>query len=349
MAEPLLEIRDLAVQFAGRRSPADWLVGRRPRVLRALDGVDLAVTAGTVIGLVGESGSGKTTLGRVLVGLEAPTHGEVRFAGEAIAIAGKPATPRPRAIQMVFQDPYSSLNPRMTIGTALAEAMQVHGLVTRQQSAAAVRELLDEVGLGAGFAERRPAALSGGQRQRVSLARALAVQPSLLVLDEPVSALDVSIQAQIIKLLGELRRRLGITMVFIAHELGVVRAISTHIAVMYLGRIMEAGPVERVFSRPGHPYTEGLLAAAPRPGVGRRHRKPMVTGEAPSPFAVPTGCRFHPRCPKAAALCRTQPPPLVQLGDGHVSACHFTPPQVASAASTADPGPTTASRRTIHV
>jgi oligopeptide/dipeptide ABC transporter ATP-binding protein len=331
MVEPLLEVRDLAVQFGGRRSLTDRLRGHTPQVLRALDGVDLSIPSGTVLGLVGESGSGKTTLGRVLVGLEAPTRGEVRFRGEPIAMAGKPATPRPRAIQMVFQDPYSSLNPRMTVGAALAEAMRVHDLVPPAQEEDAVDRLLAEVGLGSAIAGRRPAALSGGQRQRVSLARALAVQPSLLVLDEPVSALDVSIQAQIIKLLDGLRRQRGIAMVFIAHELGVVRAISTHIAVMYLGKIMEAGPIDQVFHQPGHPYTEGLLAAAPRLGTGRRHRVPVVTGEAPSPLELPTGCRFHPRCPRAAAICRREPPPMVRLGEDHVSACHFAEPKAAGA------------------
>ncbi|MEM7021913.1 MAG: ABC transporter ATP-binding protein [Pseudomonadota bacterium] len=345
MAEQFLEVRDLAVQFGDRRSLADRLSGHKPPLLRALDGVDLSVPAGTVLGLVGESGSGKTTLGRVLVGLQAPTRGEVRFRGEPIAVAGKPATPRPRAIQMVFQDPYSSLNPRMTIGAALGEAMRVHDLVSDDERVAAVDRLLAEVGLAPAMAARRPAALSGGQRQRVSLARALAVQPALLVLDEPVSALDVSIQAQIIKLLDGLRQRRGIAMVFIAHELGVVRAISTHIAVMYLGKIMEAGAIEQVFNQPGHPYTQGLLAAAPRLGAGRRHRVPVVTGEAPSPLELPTGCRFHPRCPKAAAICRRELPPTLNLGGGHVSACHFAEPRAAG-----DPARQAANeRREIHV
>ncbi|MEM7021803.1 MAG: ABC transporter ATP-binding protein [Pseudomonadota bacterium] len=348
MAEPLLEVLDLAVAFGGQPSLKSRLTGHSPPALRALDGVDLSVPAGTVLGLVGESGSGKTTLGRVLVGLEAPTRGEVRFRGEAIAMAGKPATPRPRAIQMVFQDPYSSLNPRMAIGAALSEAMRVHDLVPREQRETAVHQLLAEVGLAAAMADRRPAALSGGQRQRASLARALAVQPDLLVLDEPVSALDVSIQAQIIKLLDGLRRRRGIAMVFIAHELGVVRAISTHIAVLYLGKIMEAGPIDRVFQRPGHPYTKGLLAAAPRLGAGRRHRVPVVTGEAPSPLEVPSGCRFHPRCPKVAAICRRTPPPMVALGDSHISACHFAETIAASAAPEL-PKQANHARRDIHV
>jgi oligopeptide/dipeptide ABC transporter ATP-binding protein len=348
MPELLLEVCDVAVQFGGGHSLADRLTGRRPTVLRALDGVDLSLEKGAVLGLVGESGSGKTTLGRVLVGLQAPTSGGVRFAGKLIAQAGKPARPMPRAIQMVFQDPYSSLNPRMTVGAALGEAMRVHGLVSANASAEAVRHLLGEVGLGAAMADRRPAALSGGQRQRVSLARALAVQPSLLVLDEPVSALDVSIQAQIIKLLSDLRSRLGISMVFIAHELGVVRAISTHIAVMYLGKIMEAGPVDDVFGQPSHPYTEALLAAAPRLGAGRRKRVPLLTGEAPSPLNVPAGCRFHPRCPKAAAICRSTEPPVVRVGETHFSACHFAEPR-ASAATIAPTVPAHNPRRTIHV
>lgn len=330
MTEPLLEIRNLAVHFEGRRHLTDRLSGRQPHLLRALDGVDLQVPAGSVLGLVGESGSGKTTLGRVLVGLQVPTEGEVLFLGKPIARPDKAARPNPRAIQMVFQDPYSSLNPRMTIGAALAEPMLVHGLVARQATDAAVRALLTEVGLGETMAQRLPAALSGGQRQRASLARAIAVQPSLLVLDEPVSALDVSIQAQILKLLTEMRERLGLAMVFIAHELGVVYAISTHIAVMYLGKIIEFGPVAQVFGQPGHPYTEGLLAASPRIGAGRRRRTPMVMGEPPSPLNIPTGCRFHPRCPKAAAICREQPPPRVQLALDHMSVCHFAEPNVAA-------------------
>jgi oligopeptide/dipeptide ABC transporter ATP-binding protein len=328
MTEPLLDIRDLAVHFKGRRTLTDRLSGRQPGVLRALDGVDLLVPAGAVLGLVGESGSGKTTLGRVLVGLQVPTRGEVVFQGKPIAQAGKRPRPMPRAIQMVFQDPYSSLNPRMTIGAALVEPMVVHELVARGAADSAVRTLLTDVGLGEAMAGRLPAALSGGQRQRVSLARALAVQPSLLVLDEPVSALDVSIQAQILQLLSELRERLGLAMVFIAHELGVVHEISTHIAVMYLGKIMEFGSVSQVFHQPGHPYTEGLLAAAPKLEAGRRRRRPMVMGEAPSPLNIPAGCRFHPRCPKVDAICRNQSPPLVQLSQGHTSACHFAEPGV---------------------
>jgi oligopeptide/dipeptide ABC transporter ATP-binding protein len=321
---PLLEVRGLAVHFVRRPALAERLAGTRPGILRALDGVDLALPAGAALGLVGESGSGKTTLGRVIVGLESPTAGEVLFRGQPIAAAGMASRPQPRAIQMVFQDPYSSLNPRMTVGAALAEPMRTHRLVPPAEIAGRVGELLGQVGLAPAMAERRPGALSGGQRQRVSLARALAMRPTLLVLDEPVSALDVSIQAQILRLLQDLRDRLALTMLFIAHELGVVRAVSTHIAVMYLGRIVEAGPADAVFAAPGHPYTQGLIAAAPRLAGRRRARRAAVlAGEVPSPLAIPPGCRFHPRCPMAEGICRSEPPPLVRLSEHHTSACHF--------------------------
>ena len=323
MNEPLLQTRELAVHFPTSFGLAERLRGGERRVLKALDGINLAVPQGAVLGLVGESGSGKTTFGRVLVGLEAPTAGEVMFREAVVASGGKKMRPMPRDIQMVFQDPYSSLNPRMTIGGALAEAMRVHRIAPRQEIGDAVRQLLSEVGLGDSMAARLPGALSGGQRQRVSLARALAVQPSLLVLDEPVSALDVSIQAQIIKLLNDLRERHGLTMIFIAHELGVVRAISTHVAVMYLGKIMETGPVDEVFGAASHPYTQGLLAAAPRLGAGVRKRVPVVGGDIPSPLNIPFGCRFHPRCPKASSICRSEAPPFVSMSESHVSACHF--------------------------
>jgi oligopeptide/dipeptide ABC transporter ATP-binding protein len=342
MNAPLLEVRGLAVHFTRRPGLAERVAGARPRLLRALDGVDLSLEAGAALGLVGESGSGKTTLGRVLAGLEAPTAGEVRFRGEVIAAPGRAPRPRPRDIQMVFQDPYSSLNPRMSVGAALAEPMRVHGLVEAAKAAGAVADLLAQVGLSPAMAERRPAALSGGQRQRVSLARALAVGPSLVVLDEPVSALDVSVQAQILKLLQDLRRRLSLTMVFIAHELGVVRAVSTHIAVMYLGRIMECGTVDEVFGRPSHPYTQGLLAAAPKLAPRRERRTAVLAGEAPSPLAVPPGCRFHPRCPRAEAVCRSEAPPVVRVGPTHTSACHFAEPQGAAV-------PIRSAERRVHV
>ena len=316
--KPTLFVDDIVVEFAKPRTLADMLTGRKARAVRAVDGVTLTVEVGETLGLVGESGSGKSTIGRTILGLHKPIKGSIEF-------EGKPAFSRPdirRRMQLVFQDPYSSLNPRLKIGDAIAEVLRFHRIVPSDAIAGEVDRLLSIVGLPGAMADRRPRQLSGGQRQRAGLARALAVRPDFLVLDEPVAALDVSIQAQILNLLVDLRRDLGLTMLFIAHELGVVRHMSDRIAVMYLGKIMEIGPSEVVFETPRHPYTRALLSAVPKMEVGKRQRAAVAQGETPSPLNIPSGCRFRKRCPMAQDICKTEPPAL-NVGVGHMSRCHF--------------------------
>jgi oligopeptide/dipeptide ABC transporter ATP-binding protein len=294
-----------------------------PEVLRAVDGVSLEVFPGEVLGLVGESGCGKSTLARCIAGLYEPTSGEVRFAGQLL----RPNRTRAqrRRIQMVFQDPYSSLNPRMTVRQTLRELLRVHHVVPSDQVETRSRELLQLVGLGARSLEAHPRQFSGGQRQRVSIARALALEPDLLLADEPVSALDVSVQANILNLLRRLQQQLGLTMLFIAHNLAVVRHLCDRVAVMYLGRIVEVAPTGEMFTNPRHPYTQGLLKAIPRLVPGRVSTAVAVKGDPPSPSHVPSGCRFHPRCPIAQSICTEKDPALepVLSGPGHRAACHF--------------------------
>jgi oligopeptide/dipeptide ABC transporter ATP-binding protein len=322
--EVLVEVEDLTVAFPARRSLAD-VIRRRPRVVvRAVDGVSLTIRRHETLGLVGESGSGKTTLGRALLRLYTPTGGRVRFMGQDFAALGRrELRALRRHMQMVFQDPYSSLNPRFTVGRTLAEVLRFHAICPDDQIEAEVQRLLRIVGLSPEHASRHPRALSGGQRQRVGLARALAVRPSFLVLDEPVVALDVSVQAQILNLLGDLRDELGLTMLFIAHELSVVRHMSDRVAVMYLGKIVEIGTRREIFDSPGHPYTQSLLRAVPRLVPERRRRQAVLQGEVPSPLNVPSGCRFHPRCPRAESICRRVEPPEKRLSATQLSACHF--------------------------
>ncbi len=323
-ASSFIEVADFSLHFPRRRGWAEWLMRAPRRVLRAVDGVDLSIRRDETLGLVGESGSGKTSLARALVGIYRPTKG-------TITIEGKPLADLPRLgpdgisrrVQMVFQDPYSSLNPRKSIGSALCEVLEFHGLAQGAAARDAALQLLDSVGIGGNLFDRLPRTLSGGQRQRVGLARALAVRPSFIVLDEPVAALDVSIQAQILNLLKELKERSGVGMLFVAHELSVVRHMSDRLAVMYLGRIVEIGPSRQIFDRPSHPYTQSLLRAVPRMIPERRHRAAVLKGDIPSPLDIPPGCRFHPRCPKAADICRRLDPPLVTVAPGQVSACHF--------------------------
>jgi peptide/nickel transport system ATP-binding protein len=321
-ATPLLEAALLTKQFAiGSR-----LLPARRRIVHAVDRVSLAVQPGETLGLVGESGCGKSTLGRCLVRLYDVTAGTLRFAGEDITrLTVRQLRPYRRRMQMVFQDPYACLNPRRRVGDLIAEPLRVHGYGDGAAIRARVRELIGLVGLQADHLERFPHEFSGGQRQRIGIARALALEPRLLVADEPVSALDVSVQAQILNLLADLQERLGLTYVFIAHDLSVVRQVSTRIAVMYLGSIVETGRAEDLYTAPAHPYTQALISAVPSPDLDRAERRSRIvlTGDVPSPMDPPSGCRFHPRCRYAAARCRTERPVLHPIAEGRTVACHF--------------------------
>jgi oligopeptide/dipeptide ABC transporter ATP-binding protein len=318
-----LRIEDLVIAFKSHRSAVDAVLGRAAPSVRAVDGVSLTVAAGETVGLVGESGSGKTTVGRAILGLIKPASGHILYDGQEVtSLKGAALARFRREVQIVFQDPYSSLNPRLPVGKAIAEVLRFHQIVAEAEIAGEVRRLLDRVGLLPDMAERLPRGLSGGQRQRVGLARALAVRPRFLVLDEPVAALDVSIQAQILNLLKDLRDELGLTMLFIAHELGVVRHMSDRIAVMYLGKIVETGTAPEIFTTPRHPYTQGLLKAVPRLEPVKRTRAAVLQGEVPSPLAIPSGCRFRTRCPIAEPLCTNEPEPA-KLSATHHARCHF--------------------------
>jgi len=316
----LVEVRGLAKEFPVRRG----LLRRSAGTLKAVDGVDLEIEQGECLALVGESGSGKTTLGRCLLRLIRPTRGSITFQGrDLLALKGSNLRAARRDFQMVFQDPYGSLNPRMKIGRILSEPLEVHAIVPREQRRARVEELLDLVGLPASSADKYPHEFSGGQRQRIGIARALATEPALLVADEPVSALDVSVQGQIINLLMSLRRKLDLTLLFIAHDLGVVRRVADRVAVMYLGRIVETATNEDLFAHPQHPYTVSLLSAVPVPDPTRRSQRIVLAGELPSPVDPPSGCAFHPRCPIADDRCRTETPRLLAVGgSGTKVACH---------------------------
>ena len=307
------------------RGPARGL-GQGRAELRAVDGVSLDVMPGETLGLVGESGCGKSTLGRLLLRLEEPTSGRVYFDGQDITELSQTALrPVRRRMQIIFQDPYSSLNPRMTVEAAVAEPLRVHRLVSSKAEAhERVVSLLERVGLRPEHMRRYPHEFSGGQRQRIGIARALAVSPSFIVADEPVSALDVSIQAQIVNLLSDLQEELGLSYLFIAHDLQVVEYVSHRVAVMYFGRIVELATSRQIYESPRHPYTQALLSAAPEANPSSRKKRILLEGDVPSPLAPPTGCAFHPRCPIAQkGLCDREVPELRTLGTGHEAACHL--------------------------
>ena len=322
MPEPVvqMQVRGLTKHFAQSRSLAQWLRRAPPRSVKALTDVSFEVFSGETLGVVGESGCGKSTLARCLVRLHAPDVGTVVFGGAQVPASARPAFNR--AVQMVFQDPYGSLNPRMTAGECISEALAVHRIVPPGEIAARVAQLLDLVGLPADAAVRRPHEFSGGQRQRIAIARALAVEPACLIADEPLSALDVSVQAQIANLFLELQERLGLTLVFITHDLRLVRHLSHRIAVMYLGRIVEIGAAQAMFDAPRHPYTRGLIASAPVLEPRLTVADEAISGEVPSPLHPPSGCAFHPRCPLAIAQCRTEIPKLEPRGGPWPVACH---------------------------
>ena len=313
----LVEAENLSKQFAGR-----GLLGLGARPVRALSDVSLSVARGEAVGVVGESGSGKSTIGRILLGLTPPSSGRVRFDGvEVTGMTGKPARALRRRMQLVFQDPYGSLDPRRRVSAQIADGLQAHDLATRAQLPQRIAALLDQVGLPPSHADRFPHEFSGGQRQRIGIARALAVDPDFLVADEPVSALDVSVQAQVLALLADLRLRLGLAMLFISHDLSVVRSLCERVVVLYLGRVMEQGPVAEVLRHPRHPYTAALLSAAPSIDPIRRRQRILLRGEPPSPANPPSGCVFRTRCPWAIPACADAVPPLQTAGPEHRVAC----------------------------
>jgi peptide/nickel transport system ATP-binding protein len=320
----LLEVRNLKKHFPIQKGFLRKVVGH----VRAVDGVDLFIREGETLGLVGESGCGKTTTGRLILRAIEPTEGEVLFRknGELINITGLPPQamkPLRRDMQIIFQDPFSALSPRMTVMDIVSEPLQIHGIAKGAELRSMVRELLEAVGLKAQHMNRYPYAFSGGQRQRIGIARALALRPKLIVADEPVSALDVSIQAQVLNLLEDLQREFGLTYLFIAHDLSVVEHISDRVAVMYLGKIVETAPAEALYTNPLHPYTEALLSAVPRSDPDHISRRILLTGDVPSPSNPPPGCKFHPRCRYAEPICSQAEPALREISPDHYAACHF--------------------------
>jgi oligopeptide/dipeptide ABC transporter ATP-binding protein len=317
---PLLEVRDLVKHYT-----AGGLFARGAPPVRAVDGVSFDVGRGETLALVGESGCGKSSVGRTVLRLQEPTGGKASFEGVDVFGLDRTALRRlRRRMQIIFQDPYGSLNPRMTVGAAIAEGIEIHRLATGPEVGRRVGALLEEVGLDPGYGRRYPHEFSGGQRQRIGIARALAVEPSFIVCDEPVSALDVSVQAQVLNLLADLQRDRGLSYLFIAHDLAVVRQIAQRAAVMYLGRIVEAGPTEALLAGPRHPYTVALLSAVPEPDPSRRRSRIILTGDLPSPSNPPPGCPFHTRCfhPSRSVRCRTEVPMLRPVGTT-IAACHY--------------------------
>ncbi len=347
MATPLLDIRDLRKTFPVR---GGWL-GRARAAVRAVDGVSFTVEPGSTLGLVGESGCGKSTTARLVLRLVEPDGGSVHFDGRDVtALSDRDLRALRREMQIVFQDPYSSLNPQMCVRDLIGFNLRVHG----ERGAAveaAVTSVLEDVGLARGYAARYPHELSGGQRQRVNLARALVVRPRLLVADEPVSALDKSVQAQVLNLFVDLRAQYGLTTLFISHDLNVVQYLSDWVAVMYLGQLVEWGRADAVYARPLHPYTQALMAAAPDPDRPRGQRPPPLAGDLPSPLDPPSGCRFRTRCPHAMPICAEQPPVLAPQAPAHTVACHLYPgtdSKVLSAESETTPGTQYSALSTRH-
>jgi oligopeptide transport system ATP-binding protein len=320
-ARPLLEVRNLVKHFPVHGG----FLSREVARVHAVNGVSFSVARGETLGLVGESGCGKSTTGRCVLRLIEPTSGEVWFEGkEVTAMDRAQLRGAARAMQIIFQDPYASLNPRMTVAAIIGEALVIHKLAkTREEHEARVMDLLRVVGLHPDHARRYPHEFSGGQRQRIGIARALAVSPKLIVCDEPVSALDVSIQAQVINLLEDLQEQFGLTYLFVAHDLSVVEHISDRIAVMYLGRIVEVAPARELYTSPRHPYSEALLSAVPIPDPALKRKRTVLQGDVPSTLSPPTGCHFHPRCPRAMARCASEMPLLREVAPGRIAACHL--------------------------
>ncbi|WP_044890827.1 ABC transporter ATP-binding protein [Myxococcus hansupus] len=336
---PLLQVDGVKVHFPVRGG----VLGRVRGAVKAVDGVSFDVSRGETLGLVGESGCGKSTLGRAVLRLVEPTAGSVRFDGrELTGLSQRELQPLRQRMQFVFQDPYASLNPRLTVREILEEPFAIHGLARGPgERAREVAALMDAMGLPREALERLPHEFSGGQRQRIGIARALALRPDLVVADEPISALDVSVQAQIVNLLVDLQRERGLTYVFIAHDLNIVEYVSTRVAVMYLGRIVELAPSAALYRQPRHPYTQALLSAVPVAEPGHQRTRLLVPGEPPSPLAPPPGCTFHPRCPHAMERCRREVPPSYPLGGGHFAACFLAEPDAREAPSDAAPGGST--------
>jgi peptide/nickel transport system ATP-binding protein len=320
----LLDVRDVKKHFPIQRG----LLRRTIGYVKAVDGVSFQIQEGETLGLVGESGCGKTTTGRLVLRATKPTAGEIwfRHQGELrdlTPMSRRQLKPIRRDMQVIFQDPFSSLNPRMTVLEIVGEPLVIHGVTDGDELKARVRELLEMVGLRVQHMNRFPHAFSGGQRQRIGVARALALEPKLIVADEPVSALDVSIQAQVLNLLKDLQSRLGLAYLFVSHDLSVVEHISDRVAVMYLGGIVEIAPAQRVYAAPRHPYTEALLSAIPKANPDQQSRRIILQGDVPNPANPPAGCTFHPRCRFAQEICKTEKPPLVEVEAGHQAACHF--------------------------